>query len=457
MDNKAVQSSQTPPSLSEQESIEQTTLRDVSDRDVEKAGAEEILKGQPPSGPPAFNPNDFPDGGLEAWLVVAGSALILFTSFGLINCAGVFVQYYANGPLSDYSTSSITWIVSLQTFLLNASSLVMGNLFDSYGTRWILPIGTVIYALGLMLLSLSTEFYQIILTQGLVCGVGAAAVFNCATNSTLTWFFRRRAAALGIVVAGSAVGGVVLPIFMAKLIPRIGFPWTIRSLGFIVLVFCGAACSTVKSRLPPRKKPIVVAALVKPFRDIRYSLVVAASFFVFWGLYLPFNFINLQAQQQGVSPDLVPYILPILNAVGIFGRIIPGMVADRAGRFNVTILVTALSAVFTLALWIPGKSTATTFIFGALYGFASGGYISLIPPVIAQISDIREIGARSGALLFVASLASLTGSPIGGAIVSAQGGDYLGLKLWTGLNLLTGALILFVARTVQVGFKPVKI
>jgi len=247
--------------------------------------------------------------------VVAGSALILFSSFGIVNCAGVFVQYYANGPLSDYSTSSITWITSVQTFLVTGSNLIMGNLFDSYGTKWILPIGTVVYSLGLMLLSLSTEFYQIILTQGIICGVGAAAVFNCATNSTLTWFFKYRAAALGIVVAGSSIGGIVLPIFMNKLIPRIGFPWTVRILGFVVLLFCGLACFTVKSRLPPRPKPLIIADVVKPFREVTFSLVVASSFFVFWGLYLPFNYLNIQAQQQGISPELVPYILPILNAV----------------------------------------------------------------------------------------------------------------------------------------------
>lgn len=143
---------------------------------------------------------------------MVGGSLILFCSFGIVNCSGVFVQYYVNGPLSDYSSSAITWITSVQAFLITGSNLVMGRIFDSYGTRWILPLGTVFYALGLMLLSLSTEYYQIILTQGIVCGIGAAAVFNCASNSTLTWFFRRRAAALGIVVAGSSVGGIVLPI-----------------------------------------------------------------------------------------------------------------------------------------------------------------------------------------------------------------------------------------------------
>lgn len=225
------------------------------------------------------------------------------------------MQYYINGPLSGYTSSDITWITSVQAFLMTGSNLVMGRLFDSYGTRWILPIGTVVYAFGLMVLSLSTEFYQIILSQGVVCGIGGAAVFNCASNSVITWFFRYRAAALGIVVAGSSVGGIVLPILMSKLIPRIGFPWTVRILGFIVLALCGSACFLVKSRLQPQPKPFHFVELVKPFRDARFSLTVVATFFVFWGLYLPLNYLNIQAQEQGVDPALIPYILPIVNAV----------------------------------------------------------------------------------------------------------------------------------------------
>ncbi|KAI1352061.1 monocarboxylate permease-like protein [Xylaria sp. FL0043] len=435
-------------------SVDQVSSRDGSKNDIEKGAADSSIQ---PSAPPGLNPDDFPDGGLEAWLVVVGGALILFCSFGIVNCSGVFVEYYVNGPLSDYSSSDITWITSLQAFFVTGSNLVMGRLFDSYGTQWILPIGTVIYSLGLMLLSLSTKYYQIVLSQGVLTGIGAAAVFNCASNSTITWFYKYRAAALGIVVAGSSVGGIVLPILMSHLIPMIGFPWTVRILGFIVLVFCGIASFTVKSRLPPRPKPFHFSELVTPFKELRFSLVVVAAFFFFWGLYLPFNYLNIQAQQQGVDPTLIPYILPIVNAVSIPGRIIPGILADRIGRFNMMITIAALSGIFTLALWVPGHTTGTTLAFGAVYGFTSGAFISLAPAVIAQISDLRQIGARSGVLLFVSSLGALTGSPVGGAIVTAEHGEYLGLKLFTGLTISLAAVFLVIARAVQVKFRIVRI
>ncbi|KAI1115680.1 major facilitator superfamily domain-containing protein [Nemania sp. NC0429] len=422
--------------------------------DSEKGEVENALA--PPPAPTGFNPADFPDGGREAWLVVFGGFLALFCSFGLVNCIGVFQQYYVTGPLSDYSESTISWIPSLQVFVVTGSNAIMGRLFDNYGPRWILVVGTIVYSFGLMVTSLSSQYYQFILSQGIVLALGASAVFNCATNSVITWFFKRRATALGIMVSGSSLGGVVLPIMMDKLIPQIGFPWTIRILGFMFLALCGISCFTVKSRLPPRPKPLRLSDYVSPFKELKFTIVVVASFFLFWGLFLPFNYLILQAADAGIDPTLVPYILPILNALSIPGRILPGFFGDRLGRFNAMIFISTLSGVITLALWIPGsKSTAAIILYGAIFGFSSGGIISLLPACMAQISDIREIGTRNGVNLFFAAIGALTGSPIGGAI--SGGKQYLGLQIFTGISMLVGSLLYVVARTVLVGLKPAKV
>lgn len=92
--------------------------------DSEK-GEVESAPTPPPVNPTGFNPADFPDGGREAWLVVFGGFLALFCSFGLVNCIGVFQQYYVNGPLSDYSESTISWIPSLQVFVVTGSNAIV--------------------------------------------------------------------------------------------------------------------------------------------------------------------------------------------------------------------------------------------------------------------------------------------------------------------------------------------
>lgn len=334
-----------------------------------------------------------------------------------------------------------------------------GRLFDNFGPRWLLWGGTVTYIFGLMMVSLSSQYYQFFLAQAVVASLGSSAVFNACMSSLVTWFFRRRAAAFGIMVSGSSLGGVILPIFFDQMINHssIGFPWAIRIMAFWFLGMLLIACLTVKSRLPPRPRPLVLMEYVNSLREPAMAVTVTGFFLFMWGMFLPFNYVILQAQAAGMSEKLVPYLLPILNAVSIFGRIVPGIVADRLGRYNVMVIITFISALFCLAVWIPVKDTAGILVFTIIFGFSSGGFISLGPTLIAQISDIRQIGTRVGTAFAIQSFGALTGSPIGGAIVSANGGDYLGLQLFCGCAMLAGCLVILGARYVQVGFKLIKV
>ena len=121
------------------------------------------------------------------------------------------------------------------------------------------------------------------------------------------------------------------------------------------------------------------------------------------------------------------------------------------------IVITILSAISVLGIWIPGKSNAAIIAFVVIFGFASGGFISLGPALIAQISDIRQIGTRTGTAFAIQSFGGLTGSPIGGAIVTAQGGSYLGLQLFCGFTMVASACFLCIARVRLAGFDPRKI
>lgn len=307
------------------------------------------------------------------------------------------------------------------------------------------------------MLSLSTQYYQIFLTQAVLSASGSSAVFNACMSCLVGWFNKKRAAAFGIMVSGSSLGGVVLPIMMTKLIAKIGFPWMIRTMAFMFMVLLGVACLTVKSRLPPRPRRFVLTQYLSTLKDVRLTVTALASFFFMWGIFLPFNYVILQAQTAGLSPTLIPYLLPILNAVSIFGRILPGIFGDKIGRYNVMIIITFISSIFCLAVWVPVKDMAGILVFVIIFGFSSGGFISLTPSLVAQISDISEIGTRVGTVFAISSFAALTGSPIGGAIVSAQHGDYLGMQLFCGCCMLMGCFLFIAARYTQVGFRLAKV
>jgi MFS family permease len=261
-----------------------------AEADLEKAGV------VPKSvvAPGGANPADFPDGGLEAWLVVLGGWLCLFVSFGWINCIGVFQDYYQEHLLRGYSSSTISWIPSLELFMMFFGGPFGGKTFDSFGPRGLLAVGSVLHVLGLMMTSLSTQYYQFLLAQGVCSALGASAIFFAAVSSTGTWFFKKRATAFGIITSGSSLGGVIFPIMVSKLIPKIGYPWTMRAAAFMILGMLSVANLTVKSRLTPRRNKVDVLEFFRPLKEPAFAITCAAAFLFFFGTFLPFNYVILQ-------------------------------------------------------------------------------------------------------------------------------------------------------------------
>ncbi|GAB1203307.1 hypothetical protein APSETT445_001936 [Aspergillus pseudonomiae] len=329
----------------------------------------------------------------------------------------------------------------------------MASVFDNYGPKWLLLIGTFLHVFGLMMTSISHEYYQFILAQGICSPLGASFVFYPALSCTATWFDKRRALAFGIVSSGSSLGGVVFPTMLSRLLPRIGFGWSLRISGFMVLAMLIIANLTVRSRIAPVPRPVKLADYVGPFSEIPFILLMLASCCGFFAMFVPINYVIVEAQEDGVNRDLAGYLLTILNAASLPGRILPGYLGDKLGRFNVMIAMCTLSAVVLLVLWLPGTllspgSAAIYIVFSLLYGFASGAFVGMVPALLSQISpDVTKTGVRQGVLFTCISIASLTGSPIAGAILSRQHGTYWGLQVFAGA-MMVGSVFFFVAARV---------
>ncbi|CAN9211193.1 unnamed protein product [Alternaria alternata] len=213
-----------------------------------------------------YHPNQFPDGGRDAWLCLLGSFCCLFCSFGWVNCLGVFQNYFQTHQLRQYSPSSIAWIGSIEVFMMYFPGPVVGWVFDNHGPRYLLAFGTFFHVFGLLMTSFCKEYYQFILAQAVCSALGLNCIFNAATSTVPTWFLKKRGAAYGIMAAGSGLGGIVIPIMASHLIPRVGFGWTMRIIALMLLGLLVVASATIKSRLQPRPRPFQPQGLCRAFR-----------------------------------------------------------------------------------------------------------------------------------------------------------------------------------------------
>jgi MFS family permease len=116
------------------------------------------------------------------------------------------------------------------------------------------------------------------------------------------------------------------------------------------------------------------------------------------------------------------------------------------------VVMSYFCAIIVLGLWLPARSNAAIIVFAILYGFGSGAFVGLGPALIAQISDVRQIGVRTGTMFAIVSVAALTGSPIGGALVTADQGRFTKLQIFAGAVMVAGSTFFFAARVILGGW-----
>lgn len=399
--------------------------------------------------------NTYPEGGRQAYLCVLGSFSGLTAALGIMNTIGTYQAYLSTHQLRDSSEGSIAWIFGVYAFLSFFCGIQIGPLFDAYGPRLLIFIGSVFLMAAQLLLAQCSVYWHFMLCFGVVGGIGTSLIFTPAISAIGHFFLRRRGQFVGLASTGGAVGGVIFPLTLQALIPRIGFAWSVRLIALLNLILLILANLFIRSRLPPPSSKISLRSIlpdVTIFRDLSFTFTTMAVFFTEWALFIPLSYVPSYCLTHGVSTTLSYQLIAVLNAGSSFGRYIPGLVADKIGRFNSIIITIFLCAVFALGLWLPANGNLGIIIaFLCLFGFASGSGIGLAPVCIGQLCKTENLGRYYATCYTVASFATLTGLPIAGNILSSGGGEkgnWSGMILFTGCAYL-GALACFTAARVR--------
>ena len=427
----------------------------------------------PPSSP-SIDPTDedqttYPEGGLRAWLVVLGTFCGFVAVLGILNTLGVYQSWLATHQLSAYSESSIGWIMSIEVFISFGAGVQIGPVFDAHGPRALMLLGTVCLVLCFMLIGLCTQFWHFVLVFSLLGGFGTACIFTPGLAAIGHFFQTRRGYATGLAATGGAVGGVIWPLALQALLPRIGWAWALRVQGFVSLFLLLIANLLVRARLPPKPGQSVLPD-VRIFRDPAFALVTAGTYFLEWGLFVPITYLPVYGLASGaLSPAFAAQIIAIFNAASVFGRWAPGYLADRVGRYNTMIAAILICTASTLALWLPatilssraehrdtGRQYSTVYTLTLLYaiimGFGSGSNISLTPVCVGMLCDTRFYGRYYATCYTVVSFGTLTGIPIAGALIAACGGEYWGVALFTGACYVVALGAFGAVRIMKVGW-----
>ncbi|KAL7917814.1 major facilitator superfamily domain-containing protein [Trichoderma austrokoningii] len=333
-----------------------------------------------------------PNGGCKSWFQVACGFSLMSNTYGLINTFGIYQNYYTEH--FPFSPSRASLIGEIQTFLLFFANGAAGPLYDAGYTRLLVAIGALLIVFGTMMQSLCTEYWQFILAESLCIGFG----------SGLTSFI------------------IILPIVYREFEPKIRFPWTVRVIGFILLITLLLPVLFLQPRMIPGASRRFVDSIA--FTDWPFVVFLCGNFVYLLGAFTPFFYVEVCAVQNKVaSADLGFYIIAIMNAVCI--------------------------STFVFALGFEGThNVASLIVVSAFYGGATGLFFALQPVVLIGLCpDPKLIGTRVGLALGFLSLAVLASNPIAGSIQSS--GGFVGVWLWSGLITAVGTGIILISRLMK--------
>ncbi|KXN80861.1 Riboflavin transporter MCH5 [Leucoagaricus sp. SymC.cos] len=346
--------------------------------------------------------DDIMDSSFEAWSTVMGGFLTVATTFSYTNSFGVYQDLYMRSNTA--SASVVSWIGSTQIFFLLAMALPGGKLLDMGYFCITTLVGSLIFVFLLFMLSIchTDKFYQLYLSQGLGMGIGAGLLYVPSMAVQAHHWRTRRALAMGIVATGSSLGRIVFPIMLNQLFKgSAGFQWGVHASAFIVLGML------IFANLLMKAKPHALAA-------------------EHWGIFFPYFYFQLFAVLHSINPQTAFYcILPsashlqvvILNAGAVPRRILPNMLANYFGTYNVGIPCVISCGILIFAM-TGVKTVAGMILLTILYGFMSGAVLALTPPVFAALSrDPSEVGVWFGIAFSLTSVGALMGNPIDGALL----------------------------------------
>lgn len=379
-----------------------------------------------------------PDGGRVAWLQVLGSFLVNFNNWGLVNSFGVFQAFYEMNYLSAYTSAQIAWIGTLQGALLLLVGSSSGPLFDQGFFGAILVIAGLGIVFGLMMLSLATRYYEIMLTQGVLLGLCSGLLYIPSVALIPLYFKAKRGLALGLATAGGSAGGVVYPVVFRALLNSLGFGWATRIMGFLALCTLTIAWLLIKPVGARSTRQIFDPSA---FSDLPYVCCMISGVFLFAGLLVPFFLCTTYALDVlSIDVDLSFNLLAVLNGAQFVGRIVPAFLSDWVGP-EIIIGCSTLVAGLLGFCWIAVHNTAGYIAWLTFYGLASGAIVTLPAIVLPYICpSMSVIGTRMGMVYGASGIGFLISSPVALAL-NAQANGFLGSQLWIGACCLLGLIV----------------
>lgn len=359
------------------------------------------------------------------YVVVLAAFFILCVMWGAMYSFGAFLK-----PMSaefGWTRVAISGAYSLNMVLHGLLYIVAGKINDSFGPRRVIVVCGFLAGLGYLLMSQISAIWQLYLFYGVIIGVAMSGSYVPLTSTIAKWFVKRRGLMTGIGVSGIGLGTTIIPPIAIWFISNYDWRASYIIIGSITLVLVILSAQFLRcdpsqvGQLPygegtVRKKCLNLEACSFSF----WEAICTKQFWMLGAVYVSFGFCV-----QTIMVHIVPYatdfgmpkpcaatVLAIIGGLSIAGRIMIGSAIDRIGNKQVIIICFIFMSIALLCL-LAAKEWML-YLFGAIFGFAYGGIVTIQSPILAELFGLSSHGAILGVISFSSTLGSAIGPVLAG-------------------------------------------
>jgi OFA family oxalate/formate antiporter-like MFS transporter len=393
----------------------------------------------------------------KGWTVTI-AALSINLVLGVLYAWGVMAKALVVQWHWSKADAALPFTVSTAAFAI--TMIFAGRLQDKVGPRLIAALGGIVLGLGLVASSYAQSPAVMLVTFGLVGGIGIGLGYSATTPPAIKWFPpSKKGLITGIVVSGVGLAAVYISPLTQVLLKAVGIHQTFLYLGLGSIVVVALLAQILRNP-PPGFQPVATAAATpaakaaaapRPALDWN-EMLRTSQFYRLWlmfilaasaGLMIIAHVAIIAKEQARWEWGFVPVVLlAIFNSVG---RVVSGVLSDRIGRTQTMVLAFVLQAC-NMFIFSHYTSSALLVFGSAFTGLCYGTIFTLMPAATADFYGIKNLGVNYGFVFTGFGVAGVFGPLLGGKIRDMTG-TYATSYTISAIMLLVGAALAFTTRS----------
>lgn len=331
--------------------------------------------------------------------------------------------------------------------------MILGGAFnDRFGPRWVIVSGGILLGAGLFFCGLADSARDIILSYGILFGLGLGLAYGAGISTAIKYFPDRRGFAGGLVTAVYGFSSVIVPPVAQLLMRHFGIMNTFMILGVVsgvVIVICGLFCDRCPDDFVPSRMQGVSATTPgegKTWKEmlaspIFYPMIVLLLCGCISGLMILSQAASIAEKEIGLSAVAASAAVSTIAFFNMTGRLIAGTLSDWLGRLGVLAAALACSCLGLLLLTTCSHGDTVLFYLGfILIGIAFGAFMGIYPGFTADRFGSKHAATNYGIMFCGLSIAGMLG-PVIMRSMQQSGFDFAAC-CWVGIGFCLLGLVL---------------